>query len=302
MPQNKEIRSFVLRTLKAFGAPVQELSEELVLAQVTVEHPPFIFGPPRLETLNLNLVFTPEDLKKYPGAELMIPGSFRLNWMIDGIRQRGSITLGAVHYETNLRRWQREIQSLLPKDFPYFFFHKPSLVYRPFMLANFIISNQTDERYDYPYSIAIDLITGEPWPELSQHLEGHSVTERLPTTGLLDEAISIIDAVAACKDQAEEVAKAHDRQWAAEAKARFYEELDFLQRYYAEDDTNDGFINRANELYAKFRPRTVIRFVNLAILYLPEVKYTLQSLHGKALPTAVYHPVGSQLRLVEEII
>lgn len=299
MAQNSEIRSFVLRTLKAFGAPAQEVSEELMMAQVTVEHPPFIFGPPRLETLNLNLVFKPEDTSKYPGAELVIPGSFRLNWMIDGIRHRGHITLGAIHYETNLRRWQREIQAMLPEDFPYFFFHKPQLFYRPFMLANFMISNQTDERSDYLFSTAIDMVSGEFWPELGLGLNGFSVSEQLPGDGLRDEEVHVIEAVTACATKAEEKAKEGETTWAAQAEERFYEELSYLRSYYSEDDENNGFHVRAEEIYKKFRPRMVLRWINLAILYLPEVNYTLQSLHGGALPTAVYFPVGSKLNLVE---
>lgn len=299
MPKNEEIRSFVLRTLKTFGAPAQEISEELVMAQVTVEHPPFIFGPPRLETVNLNLVFDPDHIPKYPGAELMISGSYRLNWMIEGLRKRGRITLGAVHYETNLRRWQREIQRLLPEDFPYFFFHKPVLLYRPFILANFIISNQTDERHDYAYSIGLDLVTGDYRPELHQDLHGYTVTQRLPAHGLREEAISIVDAVSACRDMAEAKASSYDQVWATEAKSRFEEELVFLQRYY-ESDMDEGFRARVEEIYSKFRPRTILRWINLAVLYLPEVNYTLQSLHGGTLPTAVYLPVGNRLQLIEE--
>ena len=301
MKTTEEIRSFVTRALKVSGAPFQEV-EKLLITQVTVEHPPFIFGPPRLETVSLNLVFQPEDVAKYPGAELVIPGSFRLNWIIDGLRQRGQIFLGSIHYDDNLRRWQREIQSLMPSDFPYFFFHRPQLRYRPFMLNNFLVSYQADEREDELVSIGIDLVDGMFRPDLSQVLSSHKISGKTPASGLMDERVSIIDAISLCKSYIEEHTQQKEDTWVKDAHSRFSTELNCLRQYYTENDDTEGFNQRSLEIFEKFRPKIVISWINLAIIYLPEVVYSLQSLDGKNLPSAVYSPVESRLEFAEEEI
>jgi hypothetical protein len=298
MNNTEQIRSFVTRALKVSGAPFQEV-EKLLITQVTVEHPPFIFGPPRLETVSLNLVFHPEDVAKYPGAELIIPGSFRLNWIIDGLRQRGLIFLGSIHYDDNLRRWQREIQSLIPPDFPYFFFHRPQLRYRPFMLNNFLVSYQADEREDELVSIGIDLCNGMFRPDLNQLLSSQKISSKTPSSGLMNENVPIFDAISLCKSYIEDRAQQKEATWIKDAHSRFSAELSCLQQYYKENDDTEGFNQRSLEIFEKFRPRIIISWLNLAIIYLPEVVYSLQSLDGKDLPSAIYSPVESRLEFEE---
>ena len=107
MPDAAAVREFVQKALAINNAEYRLVDGELIIAKVTVEHPPFLFGPPRLETVTLNLIFQPEHINKYPGAELATPGSYRLNWLIDGIRRRGGLTKQCVTYHTNFRKWRR---------------------------------------------------------------------------------------------------------------------------------------------------------------------------------------------------
>jgi hypothetical protein len=294
-----EIHDYVVKVLHVANAGYRQVDENLLAAQVTVEHPPLFFGPPRMENILLNLVFQPELVGRYPGAELVVPGSYRLDWFIDGMRRRGRLTLQCVHCEMNLHRWQREIQALLPKDFPYFFFHHPSLTYRPFLIANIAITFRTDERYDELYSIGLDLTSGEVLPNLLEALKDHRLSSRLPTSGLEKEGIKPAEAVAACRQQVEAYVRQRDLDWANQAKRRFEEELNCLRRFYLGEESSSDYTKRADELYNKFRPRIILSWVNLALVYLPRIGYTLQSLSGKPLPNLVYYPVGKRLILEE---
>ncbi|HHZ18962.1 MAG TPA: hypothetical protein GX391_00380 [Firmicutes bacterium] len=300
MPDAAAVREFVQKALAINNAEYRLVDGELIIAKVTVEHPPFLFGPPRLETVTLNLIFQPEHINKYPGAELATPGSYRLNWLIDGIRRRGGLTKQCVTYHTNFRKWQKEIQPLLPVGFPYFFFHHPKLHYRPYLLANFLISYRTDERRDELFSVGLDLVSGQILPTLQADLKQHTLTDRMPVTSTIKEEIPVKEAIAICRAQAEKQAKKMDPGWIEEARERFLTELACLKQYYGENRDEVAYRTRAAELHNKFRPRVTLTWINLALLYLPEVSYTLQSLSGEPLPTVLYYPVGSRIELKDD--
>lgn len=298
MPDATAVREFVQKALAINNAEYRLVDDELIITQVTVEHPPFLFGPPRIETISLNLVFQTEHINKYPGAELVTPGSYRLNWLIDGIRRRGALTKQCVPYHTNLRKWQKEIQPLLPMGFPFFFFHHPELHYRPYLLTNFLISYRTDERRDELFAVGLDLISGEILPTLQGELQKQTLTDRMPTAHTLKEVIPVKEAIAICKNQAAQQMQKRDPGWIADAQDRFLTELACLQRYYGENQDSESYWSRSAELHNKFRPRVTLSWINLALLYLPEITYTLQSLNGEPLPTILYHPVGPRLQLL----
>lgn len=291
------IRSFIERSLKMADAQYRQVDEDLLVTQVIVEHPPLFFGPPRQEKVVLNLVFRPEAVTQYPGVELVTPGSFRLDWFIDGVRRRGRLTQQSVHWEMNLRRWQREIQPLLPADLPYFFFHHPSLSYRPFLLANVAVSYRTDERTDELYSFGLDLVNGEIRPQLQEALQDKTVSVRLPATGLQKEAIPPAEAIAVCKRYVISKAQEKDPSWSIDAQQRFEVELECLERFFLGENEQADFDRRTREIYLKFKPRIVLSWINLALIYLPEIRYTLQSLDGQELPDVVYYPVDAKLIL-----
>ena len=271
MPDAAAVREFGQKALAINNAEYRLVDGELIIAKVTVEHPPFLFGPPRLETVTLNLIFQPEHINKYPGAELATPGSYRLNWLIDGIRRRGGLTKQCVTYHTNFRKWQKEIQPLLPVGFPYFFFHHPKLHYRPYLLANFLISYRTDERRDELFSVGLDLVSGQILPTLQADLKQHTLTDRMPVTSTIKEEIPVKEAIAICRAQAEKQAKKMDPGWIEEARERFLTELACLKQYYGENRDEVAYRTRAAELHNKFRPRVTLTWINLALLYLPEV-------------------------------
>ena len=83
-----------------------------------------------------------------------------------------------------------------------------------------------------------------------------------------------------------------DRHWVDDARTRYEEELACLYRYYQEDQRDFAdFHSRALDLYDKFRPRVLVRLVNVGLLYLPELVYTLPKQTAKrsrpTLPTVV---------------
>ena len=129
------IRRFVLDALRLAGAACSEADGELVLATCQVTVPGGIFAGPRVVQEQLQLVFTAEGAARHPSAELVCPGSYRLQWFIAGLRARGLLTRQYYAMDFNSRRLEREVLSLLPSSAPRFSFRSERRSYVPYLLA-----------------------------------------------------------------------------------------------------------------------------------------------------------------------
>lgn len=280
------VKDFITETLRVSGAAYRQVDGDLLLAEVTVEIPPMFFDPPRLEKQTLNLVFTPEASANYPGAELVIPGSFRLNWFIDGLKERGNYTLQRFKYEQTPAETERilgEICPALKKRFP---LPPPTERLRPFLLANYTLSYQTDELREELVSLGLDMVSGAITPEFMTVLSGAEPLPGLSDTAVEAPGYTLEEAFTQLHRHLEEWVAARDRSWVNEARTRYEEELSCLYQYYQEDQRDFAtFHSHALDLYDKFRPRVLIRLVNVGLLYLPELVYELP-VGGRAKKTA----------------
>ncbi|HBT17226.1 MAG TPA: hypothetical protein DEB05_09760 [Firmicutes bacterium] len=295
----EEVKRFIITTLQVSGASYRQVDEDLLLAEVTVEIPPLFFDPARLEKHTLNLVFTPEAGAVYPGSELVVPGSYRLNWFLEGIKERGNYTLQRFSYEFQPAKTQQEIEELLPAVRQDFFLQAPSFQMRPYLGANYTLSYRTDELREELVSPGLDMVSGEVIPNFFELLAAAPAIPGAPEEGVEQQRYTLEQAFALLHNYLQEIVQAKDPLWVEEARTRYEEELYCLYQYYQEDnrDTND-FKSRAHELYDKFRPRVLARLVNLGLLYLPEVIYSAPSPTGKERPTLRYSPL---LKKVEGI-
>ncbi|HBR29200.1 MAG TPA: hypothetical protein DD789_07160, partial [Firmicutes bacterium] len=86
----------------------------------------------------------------------------------------------------------------------------------------------------------------------------------------LDEAFNLLHTAL------EQLVQDRDPAWINDARARYEEELSCLYQYYQEDQRDFAdFQSRALDLYDKFRPRVLVRVVNVGLLYLPELVFKL---------------------------
>lgn len=298
--ENQLVFQYLIDALKVAGSPYNIINNELIMAQCQVDIPRTFFRPARTETLNLQMVCFPELLDKYPGSELVTRGSFRLQWLVDGIRKRGLVARTTFPYDLDHRKIEREVLALL-KEKNRFFFKQPTLCYHPHLLVNFKTSFETDERFDELSSLSIDLVTGEIATNIIQELTNKKLLTNPPKKNLEKRKISYRDAFEALFNHLKWQLQNHDSNWVKAARARWEEEVTYLESYYrdnldAELD-QQSFYRRMAEIYRKYRPIIRIQIVNAAILYLPLVRYTLEPYPGDPeLPALIYDPVRHRLK------
>lgn len=298
--ENQLIFDFLVDALKVAGSPYNIINNELIMAQCQVDVPPTFFRPARTETLNLQMVCAPELLEKYPGSELVTRGSFRLQWLVDGISKRGLITRATFPYDLDHRKLEREILPLLNLK-QRFFFKQPTLFYHPHLLVNFKISFETDERFDELFSLSIDLVQGEISTNLITVLAAKKLLIQPPKKNLAPRQISYREAYQALLNHLKWQLQNYDSKWIKAAQTRWEEEVSYLESYYRDNPEQEhdqqSFYRRLAEVYRKYRPIIHIQIVNIAILYLPLVRYTLEPYPGEPeLPAIIYDPVRRKLK------
>ncbi|TCL64287.1 uncharacterized protein YqhG [Hydrogenispora ethanolica] len=299
MADSQNVFNFVVDTLKISGAPHHVIDNELIMAQCQAEIPRTFFRPARIETINLQMVCEPNLLAKYPGSELVNQGSFRLQWFVDGIRQRGLICRGTCAYDLDPRRTQREITALLEEK-PAFFFEQPFLIYHPHLLVNFKVSFETDERFDELYSLGINLTTGEITSNLLAELRKRKITPNPPKKNLEKRKIPYREGFAALLNHLKWLLEKHDRKWVDAAQLRWEEEVKYLEAYYQEEQKasaeDPGFYRRVAESYRKFRPVIRVAIIHTAVVNSPIVIYTVEAFHGQPLGPLLYDPLRGRVK------
>ena len=293
------IFQFITDALKVAESPHNIINGELIMAQCQVQIPRTFFRREHTETINLQMVCRPELLGKYPGSELVTQGSYRLQWFIDGIRERGLIVKGTYPYDTDPRKIQREIKALLGGP-PQFFFEQPQVFYQPHLLVNFKAALETDEKFEELYSLGINLVSGEISHHLLAALIGKKITREKPRK-LEKRRISYREGFEALLNHLRWILDNHDRNWLLSAKTRWEEEIGYLESYYHDrEETGDqaSFYRRAAETYRKFQPAIRIEIGNTALLLLPFVIYTVEPFPGQNVPTPTlfYDPVLRKIK------
>jgi hypothetical protein len=286
------IKEFVIEILKVSGSSYREVDEHLLMAEVMVTIPPLFFEPARLEKQTLNLVFDPEVASNYPGAELIVQRSYRLNWFIEGMKERGNYTLQSFPYDLEPIKAQQEIKKLLPPSKQEFRFHQPVLRIHPHLLVNYQLSYQTDQLWEELISLGMDMVTGEIFPDFLSFLMKTRPTLKIPAQGIEEQKFTLETAFTRLNKYIQSIVNKKDPAWINEARSSYEEELFCLYQYYQEDKRDpQDFKSRAEELYEKFRPRVLVHLLNVGLLYLPEVIYSLRSPAGKKLPNLRYRPL-----------
>ena len=296
------IFDFIIHSLEIAKAPYNIINNELILAQCRVDVPAGFFRPARSELLNLQIVCRPELLAKYPGAELVTGGSFRLQWFADGVRQRGQVFRGSCDFDLEPAKVARQIVRLLDRPVD-FFFQKPALFFHPNLLVNFKATFATDEKFDELHSLNINLVTGEIGSNLLQDLKGMKISPHPPKRKPEKKKIPYNEGYSALENHLKWLLRNRDPQWTLSAKTRWEEEVKQLEEYYRDNpdapQDGSGFYRQVAETYRKFRPVIRLQIVNAGIFYLPLVVYTLESRNqGEQLPPLHYDPVRRKVALI----
>jgi len=304
MANSSLIFDFIVDALKISDSPFNIINSELIMAQCQVSVPRTFFTPARVETQNLQIVCNPDLLGKYPGSELVSKGSYRLQWFVDGIRQRGLITTGTYGYELEPRKIQREIMGIINArgpEHPRFFFEQPTLSYHSELLVNFRVGFETDEKMEELYSLGIDLVSGEIDSQLPKELFTRKIHPS-PPKKLEKRKISYREGYDSLFHHLQWQLENHNSTWIQSAKTRWEEEVQYLEAFYRESQDEEdakeaeaGFYRRLAEGYRKFRPAIKIHLINVGLFYLPFIHYTLESYDGNPLPAILYDPLRHKI-------
>ena len=157
---------------------------------------------------------------------------------------------------------------------------------RPFLLAHYTLSYQTDELHEELVSLGLDMTSGAITPDFLSFLSAAETVPGITDTAVETPSCSLEEAFTLLHRYLEKLVAARDRRWVDEARTRYEEELACLYQYYQEDQRDFAdFHSRALDLYDKFRPRVLVRLVNVGLLYLPELVYTLPETGRKKKPS-----------------
>ena len=294
--------NFIINSLKVAGAPYNIINNELIMAQCQVEVPRTFFTPARIDTMNLQIICQPELLAKYPGSELVSKGSYRLQWFVEGIKKRGLVFKGYFPYELDSRKIEREINSFLTEQRPSFFYKHPFLLYQPHLLVNFKVSLETDEKFDELHSLSINLVNGEISSNLLLEIQDQKYSTHIPPKKHLEERkIPYSEGFEALYNHLKWIVQNRDSAWIKNAQERWEEEVRYLEDYYqGENDGNlddQGFYRQVAEIYRKYRPVIKIFIVNVGLLLLPTIVYTIEPWgSGQELTPIIYHPIQKKIK------
>lgn len=264
-----DIRGFVLEALEVSGAVFREVTEDLVLAEVTVEIPPLFFDPPRLEKQTLNLVFDPEAVGRYPGAELVTRNSPRLQWFIAGLKKRGRLTLQTLVCDPAAGGESTRRPDLPAGSSP----SEGCEIFRPWLMVNYVVARYADQLWEEPVSLGIDMSSGEIREGFFTLVEKAGMRPGVPAGQIARQSIPLEKAFALLREFLTKKIAAADRSWYENARRCYEEELFCLYRYYHEktgvSSLHPEFTQKAKELHEQFRPRVEVRPVNFGLIYLP---------------------------------
>ncbi len=294
------IRQFVLDTLRLAGAAYSEPDQDLILASCQVTRPGGIFTGPQVVREEMQLVFTPEGTERHPSAELVCPGSFRLQWFIAGLRTRGLLTRQYYGEDLSSRRVEKEILSLLPTSAPRFAFRSQRRRFLPFLFAVMRLTATAGEKHEELLALAVSLTDGSLRPGLAERIRGMAFLPGLEFQRVERRRLSWREAWRLIQEQAMHRALSYGKDWYQAALARLANEGEQLRQFYAEmlKEAEDGvavrgeYLRRLAELSEKYAPAIRISLANAALLYLPQIVHLVDDAAGRPLPPIYYEPAS----------
>lgn len=294
------IRGFVLDALRLSGAVFSEADEELILATCQVTRPGGIFTGPRVVREDLQLVFTPDGAARHPSAELVCPGSFRLQWFITGIRARGFLTKQFYAEDLNTRRTEREILALLPASAPKFFFRNQRRSFVPYLLAIVKLAAVAEEKREELLPLAMNLVDGTYRPTLPERLRRAKLVPELSYQRVERRRVPWREVWRSLQAKALERVASYGAEWYQSALVRLAAEGEQLAYFYREmlrnaedrEAVRAEYLGRLDDLRSKCSPVIRVALINFALLYLPLIVYLVESPDGKPLPPIRYEPAA----------
>lgn len=260
---------------------------------------------------SLLLAFDPETAARHPEADLVAPGSFRLERFLAWIRREAGVSRAAL--PPLPRDAGRALLSRLPAT------GEPGLspagwylldqvqVWEPHLVVAFLAARIGVVRQETLHVPGINLVTGRLTGDLRPHLPREAATPAGPEAR---RRLAYRHAYQALLLQVAEAVRAEDPSWAREALARYAAETERLEAFYAElarenagspealAQLSANLDRRLHEQQDRFRPRVQIRPLAAALLQVPVLNYVFLVCDGprERRRTITFDPLLGELR------
>ena len=267
--QQTQLARFVVEYLNALGAS-HHWDGDILVAELDEDQARVLTGL-MAPAQTLKVAFHPELLTD-PSIELICPGSFRLEQILDSIARRSKITCQFGYTEAD--RW-----GMAPVTFVPFLFMVLHLGY--------LSPSRQEENC---IEVGCNLVTGQVIANPYRYLVSlyRSTLPPFPAQRY-KRRISFLQAYRDCIGQyIVDLLKQEDRKWAEEASAHLQQESQEIAEYFTRLDflntTDDKAEERASEKELRLKeaqlrnqPRVVVRPLTSALLYLSESALALNS-------------------------
>lgn len=259
----------------------------------------------------LLLAFEPEVVATHPEADLVAPGSFRLERFLTWIRREVGLSrvflpaLPRGAGQRHLPDYLRQMTESTPLTSYYLL--EESQEWEPHLLVAFLAARVGEERRETLHLAGVNLVTGRVGLDFADSLPKASGPAGVPQAR---RRIPYRRAYAAAVDSLAARIRAEDGGWAAASLERYETEARQLHAYYEElarenradaDALRQLEANRERRLEEqkdRFLPRVLVRPVATALLYVPVVRFTVLLCTGlnESRRTVIYDSLAGSFR------
>jgi hypothetical protein len=254
---NQELRRFTMQFLETLGASLS-LENRLLRVELTSDQlaqlegrtgPRPFWEIERDEQTVLYLAFDQESAETDHRAELVCPGSYRLEQM-----------LASTHRLGRLARF-----TLLPeKD------QRPSTApHRTYLLFHFRVAYEGQWKHEQLIDACVDMTNGCIRPDLSRLLDCQAITTEIPTN-IDPRTIEITEAWRIACGYVTQALSKQDDGWARESLLAMAQERCILERFFPDDESfsdDSQHLQHLSELRRRAQPRALARTRLAAMIF-----------------------------------
>lgn len=233
------------------------------------------------------------------GAELISPGSYRLDTIVRLIQKQAVLSSGYlphdVFYEPAIRRKILDRFKIKhPESRFYILDH--NLRYGPYFWITLRVTYLAYEKHEELRKLLVDLVSGK--------VVNYDIPAELLKPGFCDQKLqyrrrlSFKQAYQCLQREIVHELKYKDPSWAVNAAQDLAKEQARLEEYFSDLPDPDQRRLRIAELMNRAKPRVQIRPLRAAILYLPKLEYRIMQVdQAEKINRITYDPVSNQYEL-----
>lgn len=232
------------------------------------------------------------------GAELIGPGSYRINSILELIRKQATLSHAylphTVFHEPSIRR--KVTQRLGDERASKVYVLTNSLLYDEYLWMVMSISFVTHQKEEQIQTPLVNLASGKL---LSFSIPTHLFCSgRPPSENISRRKTTYKQAYTSVYHHLTQEVSLMDSTWATEALDRLQEERSKLEAYYEDHLDEQKRAEKTRELIKRASPKVQIRAIRGAVLYIPLFQYRLMEVlkNGQeSIRTIYYDPVSNSL-------